>query len=338
MSVLLLLCRTVGGFSDTLKMAPTTVSLQNLCLIYIIRFLEFFPVDYLALLPVTVRQRLLENLPPVDVCRLERSKFSEGLNIDGVWKQLSNISHILMLYTRHSNTPASHLTESGYKDSFFNQIYSFFSTHRFVASLDKDRCKIVQCLCTPHRPQTQIVLFHNAPTLASSTNEQQHYWSLLDGNPEFPISTPNRYLPYYQPLPPFLSEKDSIKSIVLLAPTLCHYYPTELEININEFFNTTLGKLQRFTDESTLTKRLFQQVEDLSLALCFTNESQNYYASPDIEKQCQKCIETILPPARKVLKKFTIQADSSEALGYMLECCIPILQDTSRHHNKVHTH
>ena len=309
-------------------MAPTPVSLQNLCLIYIIRFLELFPLDYLALLPVAVCQRLLENLPPVDVCRLEQSKFSEGLDIDGVWKKLSDISPILMLCTHHSNTPASHLTKNGYKDSFFSQIYSFLSTKRFEASLAEDRCKIAQCLCIPLRPQTLIQLFHNAPTLTPSANEQQHYWSLLDGNQKLPILTPNRYLPYYQPLPPSLSEKDSIKSIVLLVPTLCKYYPTALDINTNGIFNTVLGKLQRFTDDSTLTKRLFQQVEDLSSALCFTNESQNYHASPDIEKQCQRCIQTILPHARRVLKKFVIRANSQEALGYMLECCIPILQDT----------
>ena len=152
-------------------MAPISVSLQNLCLIYIIRFLKLFPVDYLALLPVTVRQRLLENLPPADVCRLEQSKFSEGLDIDGVWKKLSKIIHIVTLYTRCSNPPASYLSKS-YKDSFFHQIYSFPATKRFETSLTEHRYKIVQCLCTPLKPQKRSQLFHR--TLTPAANEHGH--------------------------------------------------------------------------------------------------------------------------------------------------------------------
>ena len=308
-------CRVVGGFSDTLQMASTPVSLQNQCLIYIIRFLELFPVDYLALLPVTVRQRLLENLPPADVCRLEQSKFSEGLDIDGVWKKLSNISDMLP-YTHYSSKPA-YLSKNGYKDSFFNKLYSFLATKQFETSLDHQRYKIVQCLCTPLRPQTRIRLF--ATPAANEHVEQRPYWSLLGGNQEFPISTPNRYLPYYQPLPPSLSEIDSIKSIVLLTPTLCHYYPTALDISIHVFINTLLWKLLNFTADSTLSTRYFQQVESLS----FT-----FYVTNDIKKLCHKCIQHILLPARRVLQKFFLQANHIETLGYMLECCIPILQET----------
>ena len=332
-------CRSVEGrFSDTLQMASTPVSLHNLCLIYIIRFLELFPVDYLALLPVTVRQRLLENLPPADVCRLEQSKFSEGLDIDGVWKKLSEVLHILSLQDLYAYTPSyRHHKHCTYKESFFHCIYSFLAEHQFHKGLSFDhalaehRYKIVQCVCSPLRPQ--ITNFHEYYIYALLPGQewsldQLPYWSLLDGEQEFPISTPNRYLPYYQPLPPFLCENIiPIKAIVLLTPTLCHYYPTALDININAFINTALGKLLKFTDDSIIFTTLFQQVEILRLALSFDDKSQTQLAITDIQKQCQKCMQTILPPARRVLQQFDIQADSTEALGYMLEC-IPILQDT----------
>ena len=291
-------------------MAPIPVSLQNLCLIYIIRFLELFPVDYLALLPVTVRQRLLENLPPADVCRLEQSKFSEDLDINGVWKKLSDVSRILeSSYHLHK-----HCT---YKESFFNCIYSFLAKKHFYGGIEFEtslalhRYKIVQCLCTPRTQEW--------------SPEQLPYWSLLDGSQEFPISTPNRYLPYYQPLPPSLSAKDSFKSIVLLTPTLCHYYPTALDISINLFIYTALWKL---IDDSTLFIRFFRHMKTLSFALCLDDKSPNKHVDPYIQIQCQKCIQAILPPTRRVLQQLTIKADSTEALGYMLECCIPILQDT----------
>ena len=115
---------------------------------------------------------------------------------------------------------------------------------------------------------------------------------------------------------------------MLLTPTLCHYYPTALDTNISEFINTALGKLLNFTDDSTLSTRYFQHVESLSFRFCFTTGSQSKHAVPDIEKQCHKCIQTILLPARRVLQKFVIQTKSKEALGYMLECCLPILQET----------
>ena len=195
----------------------------------------------------------------------------------------------------------------------------------------------MQCLCTPLRPQTRIHKPVDVPANETDGHKLQRWpilppydrsqkqlltWSLLDGNQEFPIFTPNRYLPYYQPLPPFLSAKDAIKSVLLLTPTLCHYYPTALEININGFIDTALWKLLILTDDSTLSTRFFQQVESLTFALCFDNESQI------ITIPCQQCIQTILPPARRVLQQWVIQANSTEALGYMLECCIPILQDT----------
>ena len=64
-------------------------SLEDQCFLYIACTLDGFPVESLALLPVRLREKLLVNLPAIDVCRLEeRSCFTRGVDSDAVWKAI----------------------------------------------------------------------------------------------------------------------------------------------------------------------------------------------------------------------------------------------------------
>ena len=47
--------------------------------------LEQFPVDFLALLARRMREQLLWNLPVADVCLLEVTQFTNGMNMDDYW-------------------------------------------------------------------------------------------------------------------------------------------------------------------------------------------------------------------------------------------------------------
>ena len=51
------------------------------CQYYILMHLEEFPVSYLSLLPLSTRKELLWQLPVADVCLLEDTKFTEGLDM-----------------------------------------------------------------------------------------------------------------------------------------------------------------------------------------------------------------------------------------------------------------
>ena len=62
--------------------------LQDSCLITIINRLDSYPVDWLALLPLQTRHRLLTNLPILDLCRLDHTTVAEGIDIDDIWKSL----------------------------------------------------------------------------------------------------------------------------------------------------------------------------------------------------------------------------------------------------------
>ena len=64
------------------------LSLQQQCLLHILMHLEQFPASSLALLPLSLRQELLINLPIADVCMLEESPFVHGIDMEDFWKGL----------------------------------------------------------------------------------------------------------------------------------------------------------------------------------------------------------------------------------------------------------
>ena len=61
-------------------------SLTQQCHNYVMLHLEEFPIDYLSLLPLYTRKRLIDHLPIADVClRLERTPVTEGLDMAAFW-------------------------------------------------------------------------------------------------------------------------------------------------------------------------------------------------------------------------------------------------------------
>ena len=67
---------------------PTLDSLEDRCFYCIIRHLSEFPPGSLCLLPLTIRRKLLLNLPAIDIWRLEADGVTEGLDEESLWKSL----------------------------------------------------------------------------------------------------------------------------------------------------------------------------------------------------------------------------------------------------------
>ena len=63
-------------------------SLQNFCFLQVVRRLEDYPLNVLALLPTSLRRKLLFYLPVVDVCQLEKTCFAEGIDMEAFWGEL----------------------------------------------------------------------------------------------------------------------------------------------------------------------------------------------------------------------------------------------------------
>ena len=63
-------------------------SLQELCFTHIVMTLEEYTNEELALLPKRFREQLLHSIPVVDVCRLEGTQFTSGIDMNLVWEHL----------------------------------------------------------------------------------------------------------------------------------------------------------------------------------------------------------------------------------------------------------
>ena len=74
--------------SNKTQRLPTLDSLEDRCFHYIIHHLSEFPPGSLCLLPVTIRKKLLLNLPAVDIWRLEADGITEGLDEESLWNSL----------------------------------------------------------------------------------------------------------------------------------------------------------------------------------------------------------------------------------------------------------
>jgi len=66
------------------------LSLEETCFFYIMKTLEQYTIEELSLLPVKFREQLLLSLPLVDVCQLEETRFTAGLDMEAIWEQLHN--------------------------------------------------------------------------------------------------------------------------------------------------------------------------------------------------------------------------------------------------------
>ena len=62
--------------------------LQELSFTHILMTLEEYAIDDLALLPKSIRNQMLHNLPIVDVCQLEGTRFMAGISEDSMWEKL----------------------------------------------------------------------------------------------------------------------------------------------------------------------------------------------------------------------------------------------------------
>ena len=72
------------GRPTCISVAPP-LSLQDLCLLEVINDLDSYPVELLSSLPHWLRYRLLNNLPVLDLCRLDHTPLARGVNIDKLW-------------------------------------------------------------------------------------------------------------------------------------------------------------------------------------------------------------------------------------------------------------
>ena len=66
-------------------------SLLSQSLMFLVCHLHEYSVESLSLLPLSMKCKLLYNLSPADICKLEQTSFCDGIETDSIWRYLLNI-------------------------------------------------------------------------------------------------------------------------------------------------------------------------------------------------------------------------------------------------------
>ena len=102
---------------------PGPLRLQSL--LFIIGHLDEYGNESLALLPPHTRQTLLLNLPVIDVCRLEGSGVTEGIDMEEIWKTLyyNRLPTRQKKFSERYLTTVSDMPELTWKDCYFSSLF-----------------------------------------------------------------------------------------------------------------------------------------------------------------------------------------------------------------------
>ena len=73
------------------------LTLQQSCLLFLVMKLDEFHPEALRLLPARLRYQLLAILPPVDLCKLEKTQVMEGLDVNRIWSEVCERSGLKRL-------------------------------------------------------------------------------------------------------------------------------------------------------------------------------------------------------------------------------------------------
>ena len=120
-------------------------SLQELCSLYIVGHLDQYSLEYLTLLPTTLRHQLLHRLPAVDIQLLENTFFLKDIDTELYWKTifchfLGNLSSHCVCLSSNYNSP--NLKPCSFKEDFLNKAVDS------VLQYHPDICRHI-CHCLP---------------------------------------------------------------------------------------------------------------------------------------------------------------------------------------------
>ena len=73
------------------------LTLQQSCLLFLVTKLDEFHPEALRLLPARLRYQLFATLPPVDLCKLEKTQVMEGLDVNRIWSGVCERSDLRRL-------------------------------------------------------------------------------------------------------------------------------------------------------------------------------------------------------------------------------------------------
>ena len=219
-------------------------SLQTQCLLYIIGHLREIPASMLSLLPRSIRHKLLLHLPAVDVCQLNDTLVTSGIEMDEVWEKLYNerlpVDNDEMGLDK---TPKAMLDNAGiecsWKDVYLDAVFTI------IAEFRTDECS----LCVyPHFLSDLLFSIYqfNEPMelfdCFSCHNRSAH--NVYRAAHKCPRFTPQCYMDEYDdPGIPFRSDHghpqhivDNISQLIDLLLNTCHFSPKHMAISSSRLY------------------------------------------------------------------------------------------------------
>ena len=150
----------MDDFNESQSLADTMLTkellpfrLQDLCLLEVINDLESYSVELLSSLPLRTRRRILNNIPVVDLYRLEDTPIAEGVDMEEVWKKVrQHIAPQMMLWKSNlaagTIDPARHPFELNVRSmeerkpsvSYLHSTLYYLNTHKVLTYAFRD-CK-----------------------------------------------------------------------------------------------------------------------------------------------------------------------------------------------------
>ncbi len=216
------------------------LSLENQCLLHLICHLEEYTPETLASLPLHLRRRLLLNLPAVDICQLEETAVTEGIDMEvSVWKELLEKQGLTC-------------EESSFKQYYFGEVYRDFLCGRF-SSASNWLYSIPDCLGLTNWEYFQHSFPHDT----------------RDGLYSFP--SPSRYVQYST------EEHLMTQLLSVVVPTgKCKFLPEKVHITCNDFVDTDLW-MRRGVVLSNLLSKLFSKVTSLVFDANYSRDVESFH-------------------------------------------------------------
>ena len=226
---------------------PAPLRLQSL--LFIIGHLDEYGNETLALLPPRTRQTLLLNLPVIDVCRLEGSGVTEGIDMEEIWK----ILYYNRLPTSQKDLEQFLTTEEAtWKDSYFSSLFGLKCTY----GPHDDDC---HCILGDHLQQDLLYGMY----VRNGTLEVQQCFGLHSGSC-FGVATYARHCCRLAPMRyihQFPSQMRAARRCYDPAPptTICATIPTLVEVCRFEAkaFSATDHALKHYFDAECFTDEYF---------------------------------------------------------------------------------
>jgi len=246
-------------------------SLEDVCFSFIVRSLGEYSIEYLSLLPRDVRFRLLEFCPPiVDLCRVEGTQFTEGFDMELIWKKMFN-----HYFRSESYCPRG---RSSWKDSVFSELISLILRNQrpygFLNIRNKDT-KLEDNIVHEHPVDKVNYLLARAPARkfwCRDLSMKRHdvalskdkgivspgelYDQAMSLKQIFPAH--NKH--YFPEGSLFLPDSTALR----LITGHCNYYPKELEVWIG-YFGTFLLYAQQEESSLEFVAKFLQTVESLKV-------------------------------------------------------------------------